>query len=99
MAERTAEQLLHEFRSNATADVTMSLLRSTDALPYMALMAAYLGDRQIVDGQTLSAAIDADLPALMRSYTPEETDDNSPDSVLGRRHTAHPLAQEEVDAP
>ncbi len=77
MAERTAEQLLHEFRSSATADVTMSLLRSTDALPYMALMAAHPGDGQIVDGQTLSAAIDVDLLALIRSYTPEETDDDT----------------------
>lgn len=77
MTERTAEQLLHEFRSNATADVTMSLLRSKDAMLYMALMAVHLGDGRIVDGQTLSAAIDADLPTLLRSYIPEEIDDDT----------------------
>ncbi|MGW6930768.1 DUF3375 family protein [Lentzea sp. NPDC054927] len=77
MAEQTAEQLLHEFRSSATADVTMSLLRSRDAMLYLALMAAHLGDGQIVDGQSLSASIDADLPALLRSYSPEDTDEST----------------------
>lgn len=72
MVEMTAEQFLHEFRSSAAADTTMSLLRSRDALLYLSLMAAHLGDGQIVDGRTLSAAIDADLPGLLRSYTPEE---------------------------
>lgn len=71
----TAEQLLHEFRGSTSADAAMSLLRSRDALMYLSLMAAHLGDGQIVDGQSLSAAIDADLPSLLRSYTPEEGDD------------------------
>lgn len=75
LADMTAEQLLHEFRGSVSADATMSLLRSRDALLYMALMAAHLGDGQIVDGQTLSAAIDADLPSLLRSYSPDEGDE------------------------
>ena len=72
VAGKSAEQLLHEFRSNSAADVAMSLLRSKDALLYLALMAAHLGDGQIVDGQTLTAEMDADLPVLLRSYTPAE---------------------------
>lgn len=68
MAAKSAEQLLHEFRSNAAADVTMSLLRSNDALLNLALMAAHLGDGQIVDGETLTAKIDKELPRLLRSY-------------------------------
>src|SRR5487761_1261032 len=72
MAGKSAEHLLHEFRASASADVTMALLRSRDAMFYLALMAAHLGDGQIVDGQTLAAEIDADLPALLRSYFPAE---------------------------
>ncbi|GIF96572.1 DUF3375 domain-containing protein [Catellatospora citrea] len=60
-----AEALLHEFRGNATADVTMSLLRSQYAAPYLAFMAAHLGDGQIVDGQSLTEALDAELPGLL----------------------------------
>lgn len=40
MANRTAEQLLHEFLGNTGADVTMSLLRSPNAPLHLALMAA-----------------------------------------------------------
>ncbi len=75
MTDLTAEQLLHEFRSSAAADTTLSLLRSRDALLHLSLMAAHLGDGQVVDGQSLAAAIDADLPSLLRSYRPEEEDD------------------------
>jgi hypothetical protein len=39
----------------------MSLLRSRDALLYLALMAAHLGEGQIVDGQSLAAMIGDDL--------------------------------------
>lgn len=66
MADKSAEQLFHEFRGSALADVTMSLLRSRHALVHLALMAAHLGDGQIVDGQNLVAAMNADLPALLR---------------------------------
>lgn len=75
MAERTAEQLLHEFLGNTSTDVTMSLLRSSDAPLHLALMAAHLGEGQLVDGQSLSAAIDADLAGLLRVYRrPGDTD-------------------------
>ncbi len=67
MAGKNAEHLLHEFRNNAAADVTMSLLRSNDALLNLALMAVHLGDGQNLDGQTLTAEIDKDLPRLLRS--------------------------------
>lgn len=78
MVGRNAEQLLHEFRANAATDVTMSLLRSTNALLYLALMAAHLGDGQVVDGQTLAASIDSDLPGLLRSYAVEDADSHEP---------------------
>jgi len=61
---------MYEFRTNAAADVTMSLLRSPHATLHLALMAAHLGDGQIVDGQTLTAAINADLPTLLRDPSP-----------------------------
>ncbi|GIJ48390.1 hypothetical protein Val02_52760 [Virgisporangium aliadipatigenens] len=81
MAGKTAEQLLHEFRGNSAADVTMSLLRSRHALLNTALMAAHLGDGQVVDGQTLAALIDADLPALLRGYVwDDESEEAVPDA-------------------
>jgi Protein of unknown function (DUF3375) len=76
---RSAEQLMYEFRTNATVDVTMSLLRSTHAPLHLALMAAHLGDGQIIDGQTLAAAINADLPALFRDLTETDGDDDTVD--------------------
>ena len=89
MAGTSAEQLLHEFRDSAVADATMSLLRSRNALLHLALMAAHLGDGQIVDGQSLTSAIDADLASLLRSYTPSPEDDSTPalvdaDALLAR---------------
>lgn len=74
MAGKSAEQLLHEFRSSAETDVTMSLLRSQDALLHLALLAAHLGDGRVVDGDSLTAAIDRDLPGLMRSQLVERED-------------------------
>jgi hypothetical protein len=74
---KSAEQLLHEFRSSSDADVTMSLLRAKDALLYLALMAAHLGDGQIVDGQTLIAEMNADIPVLLRGYTPSGGEESS----------------------
>jgi hypothetical protein len=70
--ERSAEQLWLQFRANAAADVTMSLLRSKDALLHLALMAAHLGDGRIVDGETLTVKIDADLTGPMRGYLPAD---------------------------
>lgn len=75
MASRTAEQLMYEFRASAAADVTMSLLRSPHAALHLALMAAHLGDGQIVEGQTLTAAINADLPALLAALTDDVAGD------------------------
>lgn len=72
VADRDAEHMLHEFRSSASNDVTMSLLRSSGALLYLALMAAHLGDGQVLDGETLTAKIDEDLPRLLRSYPHSE---------------------------
>ncbi|TCP39374.1 hypothetical protein EV191_13022 [Tamaricihabitans halophyticus] len=69
MADLDAERLLHEFQTSAATDVTISLLRSRDALVYLALMASHLGDGQIVDGETLTVRIDEDLPRLLRSHS------------------------------
>ncbi|MGH3985360.1 MAG: DUF3375 family protein [Pseudonocardiaceae bacterium] len=89
MAERTAEQLLHEFLGSTSADVTMSLLRSTDAPLHLALMAAHLGDGQLVAGQSLSAAIDADLDGLLRVYRPTgETGEGAGEDSAGTRDGA-----------
>lgn len=68
MVERTSEHLLHEFLGSTSTDVTMSLLRSPNAPLHLALLTAHLGDGQMVDGQSLSAAIDTDLGALLRAY-------------------------------
>jgi hypothetical protein len=83
VAGRSAEQLLHEFSSNAEADVTMSLLRSADAPLHLALMAAHLGDGQVVDGETLSAAVDRDLPRLVCTG-PSTGDGIDADALLSR---------------
>ncbi|MFC5752587.1 DUF3375 domain-containing protein [Actinomadura rugatobispora] len=78
MAAKSAEQFFHEFRTGSAADVAMSLLRSKHALVSMALMAAHLGDGQIVDGISLTAMLDEDLPALERGLTSGEHDADDP---------------------
>ncbi|MFG1827811.1 DUF3375 family protein [Microbispora bryophytorum] len=55
-----------DFQANATADVTMSLLRAPDALFHIALMSARLGDGQTVDGLTLAAMLEEDMDLLAR---------------------------------
>ena len=72
---KRAEGLFYEFKANAAADVAMSLLRSKDALLYLALMAAHLGDGQIVDGLTLTALIEEDLVDLRGSVSPDDRPD------------------------
>ncbi|MFF5264559.1 DUF3375 family protein [Actinomadura viridis] len=67
-----AERLFHQFRSNSEADVTMSLLRSRYALLYLPLMAAHLGEGQTVDGLSLIALIEEDLPVLLNAIPPRE---------------------------
>ena len=69
------EGLFHEFSANADADAAMSLLRSPEALLYLALMTAHLADGQIVDGLTLTALIGEDLLDLRGSVTLEDHDD------------------------
>ena len=68
---RTAENLFHEFSAGAATDAAMSLLRSRDALLHLALMAAHLGDGQIVDGHTLVALISDDLLDLRAVVNPD----------------------------
>jgi hypothetical protein len=55
----------------------MSLLRSPDTLLHLSLMAAHLGEGQIVDGLSLAADMNADLPALLRSFTPSREPENA----------------------
>ncbi|MEV6987481.1 DUF3375 family protein [Sphaerisporangium sp. NPDC051017] len=62
-----------EFGQNSTADVAMSLLRSHDALLYLTLMSARLGDGQVVDGLTLTAMLEEDLD-LLRHVRHQESD-------------------------
>jgi hypothetical protein len=61
---KSAESYFYDFTTNADADAAMSLLRSADALLYMALMAAHLADGQIIDGMTLASVIGEDLVDL-----------------------------------
>ncbi|MEV1005566.1 DUF3375 family protein [Nonomuraea sp. NPDC050202] len=71
---KSAENYFHEFTTNAAADAAMSLLRSSDAMVHVALMAAHLGDGQIVDGMTLVAAIGEDLLTLPVKNGPADGD-------------------------
>jgi hypothetical protein len=80
---KSAERLFHEFRSNSDADVAMSLLRSANALLYLSLMAAHLGEGQIVDGMSLAASIEEDLADIRRTATSEDFDDPGPDAADG----------------
>ena len=73
---RSAENLFHEFSANATADVAMSLLRANDAVLHLALMAAHLGDGEMIDGLTLAALIGDDLLDL-RAVVSAETSDQA----------------------
>jgi hypothetical protein len=75
---KSAESFFYEFSTNADADAAMSLLRSKDALLYVALMAAHLGDGQIVDGMTLTALIGEDLLDLQGSVTRVDDEEQGP---------------------
>jgi hypothetical protein len=74
---KSAESYFYEFTTNAAADAAMSLLRSPDALLHVALMAAHLGDGQIVDGLTLTTLIGEDLLDLRGNVAGEATEDGS----------------------
>jgi hypothetical protein len=71
---KNAETYFYEFQASAETDAAMSLLRSRRAAVYLALMAAHLGDGQIIDGQTLDGILDEDLAALAAAarQEPEE---------------------------
>jgi len=96
---KTAEELFYAFKANAAADVAMSLLRSQDALLYVALMAAHLGDGQIVDGLTLTVLIEEDLVDLRGSVTPEDQEEpgSSAAEELLRRWTKKGWVHRSVD--
>jgi len=79
-----AETLFHEFTANAAADVAVSLLRAKDALLHLALMAAHLGDGQVVDGLTLAALIGDDLVDLRAVVSADSDEAGAAEGVLRR---------------
>src|SRR5580700_9343311 len=79
---KSAERLFHEFTANAAADVAMSLLRAKDALLHLALMAAHLGDGQVVDGLTLASLIGDDLVDLRAVVSADSDEAGAAESVL-----------------
>jgi uncharacterized small protein (DUF1192 family) len=97
---KTAEAYFYEFRASADTDAAMSLLRSRDALLYLALMAAHLGEGQIVDGPSLAALIAEDLAggALSQSGPAAEDGDaaRDPDAIL-RRWTQRGWVHRSID--
>ena len=94
---KTAEEYFYEFRAGADSDASMSLLRSRDALLQMALMAARLGEGQVVDGQSLAAMIGEDLAAIGTAAGGEDGDvGRDPEAVL-RRWTRQGWAHRSID--
>lgn len=87
--QRAAQRLYLDFRASSTADVTVSLLRSRDALLHLALMAAHLADGSALDGTTLADEIAADLAALGAT---DDTEHLTAEDILSRwtrRRWAH----------
>ena len=93
---KTAEAYFYEFRASADTDAAMSLLRSRDALLYLALMAAHLSEGQIVDGQSLAAMIGEDLAGLGTVAGEDGDAARDPDAIL-RRWTRQGWAHRSVD--
>jgi hypothetical protein len=93
---KTAEAYFHEFRASADTDAAMSLLRSRDALVYLALMAAHLGEGQIVDGHALTALIAGDLAGLGPAAGEDGDAARDPDAVL-RRWTRQGWVHRSID--
>jgi hypothetical protein len=82
---KTAEEYYWEFQAGTEADAAMSLLRSRDALLHLALMAARLGEGQVIDGQSLAAMIGEDLAAIGTAAGAEDGDaGRDPEAVLRR---------------
>jgi len=93
---KTAEAYFYEFRASADTDAAMSLLRSRDALLYLALMAAHLGEGQLVDGQSLTARIADDLAGLDSAAGQDGDAARDPDSIL-RRWTRQGWVHRSID--
>lgn len=98
---KSAEAYYYEFLASADTDAAMSLLRSRDALLYLALMAAHLSEGQIVDGPSLAALIGEDLAVLLRpaAGAPAGDDDDAgrdPDAIL-RRWTRQGWVHRSID--
>ena len=83
MARPTAAQLYAAYGDNADSDVTLRLLRSRNAVPYLAIMAARLADGQ-VDGDHLAAGIDRDLADLAAHWTERGWELPTADDLLDR---------------
>src|ERR1700760_1825175 len=81
---KTAEAYYDEFRASADTDAAMSLLRSRDALLYLALMAAHLSEGQIVDGPSLATLIGEDLAGLAPVIAGDDDAVRDPDAILRR---------------
>ncbi|MFD8563141.1 DUF3375 family protein [Streptosporangium canum] len=96
---KSAESYFYEFSTNAAADAAISLLRSKDALLHLALMAAHLGDGQIVDGTTLAALLGEDVLVLQGSLTGDDAEGPSlavPETLL-RKWTKKGWVHRSVD--
>jgi uncharacterized small protein (DUF1192 family) len=93
---KTAEAYFDEFRASADTDAAMSLLRSRDALLYLALMAAHLGEGQIIDGQSLAAVIGEDLAGLGTPPGEDGEAGHDPDAIL-RRWTRQGWVHRSID--
>jgi hypothetical protein len=77
LIEDSAARLFHRFHDSASADTMVSLLRSRHFEIHLALMAAHLGEGQVVDGGGLEAAIGEDLHAVDGSHTPDEGEEQT----------------------
>lgn len=67
-SRNSAAQLYRAFSDNADGDVTLRLLRSRNAVVYLAMMASRLGDGQVA-GDHLAAGLDQDLRDLAEHWT------------------------------
>ncbi|ORM34994.1 DUF3375 domain-containing protein [Williamsia sp. 1135] len=92
MARPTAAQLYAAYGDNADSDVTLRLLRSRNAVPYLAIMAARLADGQ-VDGDHLSAGVEKDLADLADHWLQRGWELPTADDLLDRWVRAGYLAR------
>ena len=92
MARPTAAQLYAAYGDNADSDVALRLLRSRNAVPYLAIMAARLADGQ-VDGDHLAAGMEKDLYDLAGHWTDRGWELPTPEDLLDRWVRAGYLAR------